>query len=173
MNNTNTLTLTKTNVTVFLFLLAVATLAPYTRNQFISGTIVNCTLLITTATLGIRAGLLISILPSTIALATGLLPSVLAPMIPFVILGNAVLILVFNYLKNINYWLGAVVGAAIKFGLLTGAISFVTHLIISQKIAASVSYMMSWPQLVTALAGSVVAFGILYVKNKTTTRASV
>ena len=91
MNSTKTFNVTKTDITVFLILLVVATLAPYTRNQYISGTIVNCTLLIATATLGIRAGLLICIIPSTIALATGLLPPVLAPMIPFIILGNAAL----------------------------------------------------------------------------------
>jgi len=165
MKVTKPLTITKTNITVFLILLAIATLAPYARNQFITGTIVNCTLLVTIATLGIRAGLLLCIIPSAIALAIGLLPAVLAPMIPFVILGNAVLIIVFDCLRNINYWLSVVSGAVLKFGLLAGAISIVTHLVINENAAASVSYMMSWPQLVTALAGSVVAFGILYPKR--------
>ena len=165
MNATKTINVTKTDITVFFILLAVVTLAPYTRNQYISGTIVNCTLLIATATLGIRAGLLICIIPSTIALATGLLPVVLAPMIPFIILGNAAFIIVFDYLKKINFWLGSISGAVLKFGLLAGSISLVTHLITNKNTAAHVAYMMSWPQLVTSLAGCVVAFGILYLKH--------
>jgi hypothetical protein len=143
MNNTRALTINKTNIITFLILLMVATLAPHAGNQFVTGTIVNCTLLITVATLSIRAGLLTCIIPSTIALTTGLLPVVLAPMIPFIILGDAVLLITFDYLNKINYWLGAITGSVLKFAFLAGAISIVTHLIINENAAASLAYMMS------------------------------
>jgi hypothetical protein len=172
MNATKTLTISKTGVAVFLILLAAASLAPYTKNQYITGTIVNGTLLITVATLGIRAGLLIGIIPSTIAFVTGLLPTALAPMIPFVILGNAVLMLVFDYLRKTNFWLGAVSGAVLKFGLLIGSIFIVNHLIMNKNVTANATFMMSWPQLVTALAGSAAAFGVLYLKNTRALRHS-
>jgi hypothetical protein len=170
MNNTKTITVTRSNIVLFLILLTVATLAPYARNQFVTGTIVNCTLLVTTATLGIGAGLLACIVPSTIALAVGLLPAALAPMIPFVIMGNAILIITFDYLNKTNYWLGAITGSVLKSGLLFATIWLVTNLLVNKNPAASVAYMMSWPQLVTALAGSVAAFVIIYPKKQDAAR---
>jgi len=167
MNRTQALTLKRTDVIEFIILLFAATLAPLAGNQFITGTIVNSALIVAVSTIGVRAALLIGILPSTIALGTGLLPSILSPMIPFVILGNAVLVIAFDYLKNINYWLGAMIGAVLKFGLLTGAISVVIGLLTNKSVADNVAYMMSWPQLVTAVAGGVIAFGILYLKRQT------
>ncbi len=166
MNKIAILTNKRTEIIIFSVLLGAATLAPLIGNQFITGTIVNSCLLLAAATLGIRAALLIGILPSTIALATGLLPAVLAPMIPFIILGNTILVMVFDYLKRTNYWLGAVTGAVLKFGFLYAMISIVSDLIINKNIVSNVAYMMSWPQLVTALAGSFAAFGILYLKDK-------
>jgi hypothetical protein len=165
MNN-RAITLHKTGIITFLALLTVATLAPYAGNQYITGTIVNCVLLVTTATLGIRAGLLICIIPGAIALAVGLLPLILAPMIPFVMLGNTAFIIVFYYLKDTNYWIGAVSGAVLKFGLLCGAVSIITGLVISENIDTDIADMMTWPQLVTTFAGSLAAFGILFLRRK-------
>ncbi len=168
MNAVKVVSIKRTGALVFLVLLAAATVAPYTGNQFITGTIVNGVLLTATAVLGIRAGLAAGIIPSTIALATGLLPPVLAPMFPFIILGNALLVIVFDYLKQFNYWLGAISGAILKFGLLYGTVSIVTGLIIDDTAAANMSYMMSWPQLVTAIAGSLAALGVIRLKNRVT-----
>ncbi|HCP60545.1 MAG TPA: iron hydrogenase, partial [Dehalococcoidia bacterium] len=83
-----TLTITREAVITFVVLLGIATVAPLSGSQFITGPIVNATLLIAVALLGMRDGILIGLIPSTIALATGLLPAVLAPMIPFIIVGN-------------------------------------------------------------------------------------
>ena len=166
MNGIRTLVLKRTEVLLFLVLLGTATLAPLTGNQFISGTIVNCALFLAVCSIGIQAALLIGIIPSVIALATGLLPPILAPMIPFIILGNIILVVVMDKLRKMNYWLGAAAGAFLKFGLLNGVSSIVFGLLMNRTLAAHVSYMMSWPQLVTALAGSIAAFGILFAKRK-------
>ena len=96
-------------------LVAVATLAPLIGSQAIVGPIVNATLFISVVLLGVRAGILVGLIPSSIALYIGLLPSVLAPMIPFIIIGNTILVLVFGYLKNRNYWLGVVSSGFLKF----------------------------------------------------------
>jgi hypothetical protein len=161
VSNTRVAAIRRTDIRLFLMFLTVSTLAPLTGNQFISGTVVNCVLILTTTVLGVHYGLLVGVIPSTIALATGLLPAVLAPVVPYIILGNIILVVAFAYLKNVNYWLGAVSGAVLKFGLLTGATSLVIGLLSKQNTAAGVVYMMSWPQLVTALAGGLVAFGLL------------
>jgi len=162
MNNRGeTLTIDRTSVITFVILLGIASAAPLIRNQFVTGSIVNATLLIAVALLGIRDGLLIGLIPSSIALATGLLPPVLAPMIPFIIVGNAILVVTFGYLRNKNYWLGLVSGSVLKFAFLFGTSSIVINLLFSQKVAASVAMMMSWPQLVTAIVGGLLAYGFL------------
>jgi len=156
-----TLTITKEAVLTFAALLGIATAAPLIGNQFITGSIVNATLLIAVALLGMRDGILIGLIPSSIALATGLLPAVLAPQIPFIILGNAILVVTFGYLRHINYWLGVVSGSVLKFAFLFGTSSIVANLLINEQLAGKVAVMMSWPQLVTALAGGLLAYGFL------------
>ncbi len=155
------LTINRTAVITFVVLLGIASAAPLIHNQFITGPIVNATLLIAVAVLGIRDGLLIGLIPSSIALGIGLLPPVLAPMIPFIIVGNAILVVTFGYLRHKNYWLGVVSGAVLKFAFLFGTSSIVTNLLLNQQVAAKVAIMMSWPQLVTALAGGLLAYGFL------------
>jgi len=165
-SNAETLTITKEAVITFVVLLVIASAAPLFRNQFITGSIVNDTLLVATVLLGMRDGVLIGLIPSSMALAVGLLPPVLAPMIPFIIVGNAILVLTFGYLKNKNYWLGLVSGSVLKFAFLFGTSSIVGNLLLNQKVAASVAAMMSWPQLVTALLGGLLAYGFLQGTKK-------
>ncbi len=160
------LTITRTKVITFVVLLGIASSAPLFHNQFITGPIVNATLLIAVALLGVRDGLLIGLIPSSIALATGLLPAVLVPMIPFIIVGNAILVVTFGFLKGKNYWLGVISGSVLKFVFLFGTSSIVTGLLLNQQLAANVAVMMSWPQLVTALAGGLLAYGFLRSTKK-------
>lgn len=160
-NRAESLVVTRTRVIEFVLLLGVATAAPLFHNQFITGPIVNATLLVAVALLGMRDGILIGLIPSSIALSVGLLPPVLAPMIPFIIVGNAILVVTFGYLRNKNYWLGLVSASILKFTFLFATSSIVINLLANQKVAANVAVMMSWPQLVTALAGGLIAYGFL------------
>ena len=141
----------------FFVLIGIATTAPLLHSQPITGSIVNATLFITVVLLGVRSAILIGLIPSLIALSTGLLPTVLAPMIPFIITGNAVLILVFSYLRNKNYWLAMISASLLKFLLL---FSF------SRGISSVIALMMSWPQLLTALSGGLIAYLFLKAVKK-------
>jgi len=156
-----TLTITRETVITFVVLLGIATVAPLSGSQFITGSIVNATLLIAVALLGMRDGILIGLIPSSIALATGLLPVVLAPMIPFIIVGNAIMVVIFGYLRDKNYWLALASGSVLKFAFLFGTSSIVANLLINEQLTEKVAVMMSWPQLVTALAGGLLAYGFL------------
>ena len=166
---TSTLTINRLAIVTFAVLLGIATAAPLVGNQFITGTIVNATLIIATVALGVRNGLLLGLIPSSIALASGLLPALLSPMIPFIILGNAALVVAFDYFGKKNYWLGMVTGSILKFGIIFGTSSIVTNMIVSQQVAAKVAVMMSWPQMVTAFAGGLVAYGFLRATRKSGT----
>ena len=169
--------LTKINIIYglkFLILLTLATFAPLLgiHSQWLTGPIVNVALILAVYLIGVRPAILIGILPSTIALSAGLLPAPLAPMIPFIILGNTLMILTVDWFKNENaYWSGIIFGAAGKFCLLFFTSNLVIHLLIQPVLAPAVSQMMSWPQFVTAILGGIIAWAVLkigkinYVKN--------
>jgi len=146
------------NLTAVLFLTGVITIAPLFHFQPVTGPIVNAILFISVCLLGIEHALLIGLIPSVIALSTGLLPAILAPMIPFIMLSNAILIITFAHLRNKNYWLGIIVASVLKFIFLFTTSSVVINLLLKKEIAVKVASIMSWPQLVTALAGGVIAY---------------
>ncbi len=171
------ITFTKINIIYlikFLILVTLATFAPLLgfHSQWITGPIVNMALILSAYLLGIRGALLIGILPSTIALSTGLLPAVLAPMVPFIILGNSILILIIDLFLNKSgedvgfykkYFLALAIAAAFKFLFLFFTSSLVINLLLKQALADKVARMMSWPQFFTAIIGGILAFGILKV----------
>ena len=161
------LTIRRETALTLLVLIAIAVAAPiFIKQQLITGTIVNAALIIGTVVLSTRDGLLIGLLPSSIALAAGLLSPVLAPMIPFIIVGNAILVLTFAYFKKLNFWAGVAVAALLKFTFLYGISSVVIGLLVNKTVAPMVVQMMSWPQLFTALAGGLLAFGYLKLTGK-------
>jgi len=157
------------NLTIFLFLTSAITIVPLFHFQPITGPIVNAILFIAVSLLGIEYALLIGLIPSVIALSTGLLPAILAPMIPFIMLSNAILIITFAYLRNKNYWLGVITASMLKFLFLFTTSSVVINLLLKKEVATKVASIMSWPQLVTALIGGVMAYivlkGLKKIKN--------
>lgn len=145
----------------FLVLLSVAIFAPLAHSQIITGSIVNATLFIAAATLGLEGAIMIGVLPSFFALLAGTLPLPLAPLIPFIILSNAVLVITFVSLKPTNYWLKMVAAASFKFIFLSAVSLAVIKLLFSGKIVLAAATMLSWPQLVTALIGGALAYTVL------------
>ncbi len=150
----------------FLVLLSAAIFAPLAHSQIITGSIVNATLFIAAATLGLEGAIMIGILPSFFALLAGTLLLPLAPLIPFIILSNAVLIITFVYLKKANYWLKMIAAASFKFIFLSVISLAVIKLLFSGKIALAAATMLSWPQLLTALIGGILAYAVLQGRNK-------
>lgn len=166
-NNTATLALRKESLLTLMGLIGIAIAAPLLiKQQLITGTIVNAALIVGVTWLGSRDALLIGLMPSSIALATGLLSPVLAPMVPFIIIGNTILVLAFAYLKNLNYWAGIATASVLKFAFLYWSSHIVTGLLINKQVAPTVANMMSWPQLFTAVAGGIVAFAAVKALRK-------
>jgi len=152
----------------FISLMAVVAVVPhYVHNQFITGPIVNAVLFIAAAVLGAGNAILIGLVPSVVALVSGLLPTPLAPMVPFIMISNAILILAFSYTKKINYWAGVLGGTLFKYAFLYLTSTVVVGLISNQNIATkAAATMMAWPQIVTAIVGGVIAFGVLKLYEK-------
>ena len=153
------------SIAQFSILLAIICVAPLIKNQFITGTIVNASLLIATILLGLRGGLLLSLIPSIFSLSFGLLPLVMAPMIPFIIAGNMMLVLIFNLFKKDSYWKGVILGSLLKSSFLFLIAQLVIGFFVKQQVAANIAVMMSWPQLITALLGGSLTY-ILYKNGK-------
>jgi riboflavin transporter len=147
----------------FVFLTGIALIAPLIQNQVITGSIVNAVLFFSTVVLGVQAGILIGLIPSLIALFIGLLPIMFVPIIPFIILGNIILVLVFNFLKEKNYWLAVVSAGFLKFIFLFSVSSIFINLFLEKQTATKMALMMGWPQFFTALFGGLISY--LFLTN--------
>ena len=110
--------------------------------------------------------MLVGLLPSLVALASGLLPASLAPMVPFIMVGNAILILTFNFFKKRNFWLSVGIASFLKFLFLFSTSSIVINLLLEKEVAQRAALMMSWPQLVTALVGGALACLVLKASRR-------
>jgi len=149
----------------FALLLALILFAPLVGNQFVTGTIVNASLLMSVVLFGLPGAIVLCFIPSIISLLTGLLPFVIAPMIPFIIMGNILLVLIFDLLRKKNFFLGLVPAALLKFSFLFLTSNYLIHFFVKETVASNIAIMMSWPQLITALLGGVVAYSLSVMYN--------
>ncbi len=156
------------SVAQFAGLASVAVFLPYiVPFQWVVGPIVNAVLILTLLKFGFRHAVAIAIIPSLAALSGGLLPIVLAPVVPFIMISNVILILCVDWFynnfkdKTKGYWVGVIVGAGLKFSFLFLSVNIISGLLIQQELAVKVAQMMSWPQLYTAVIGGAIAWGVL------------
>jgi len=141
---------------------AIAVAAPYFVNQLITGSIVNALLFISAVMLGLESAFFLCLIPSLISIYTGLLPIALVPMIPFIMTGNALLVLIFYKFGKQKFWQGAMPAVIIKFAFIC-VVGIVLANSVLSGIAPAVMIIISWPQLATALAGACVAY--LFLKT--------
>lgn len=142
-----------------------AVLLPFLiHNQWFTGPLVNAALIVVLFCLGWRAAALVAFLPSLAALGGGLLPIIAAPLIPIIIAGNLILITVIYQITKIKfslktYWFALTLAALAKFFVMFLAAKGVTALLGWSPLNILINTMFSWPQLITALVGGVLAFG--------------
>jgi len=153
MSKTNVTVKWITKTAVLLSLLIVIQL--FRMPQLITGIIVNFILLLSFIQVDVFSGIIIGLVSPVVAFLLGILAAPLAPMIPFIMLGNAVYIAIFALIrsKKPNWWkalIGVILGASVKFALLSLSVKYL--IAAPPKIAQA----MSIPQLYTALMGGVV-----------------
>ncbi len=122
--------------------------------QQVTGPVVNALLFLAVGSVGTGNAILVGGLPSMVGIAQGTIPLPLAAMVPFIVAGNAVLVVTFGLLRRRGFALAAVAAAVLKFALLYCAVTYVV------RVPQPVATMMQWPQLFTALAGALLAFGV-------------
>lgn len=149
---------------------------PY--NNYIVGPVVNAALLVATASAGLWSGIAISVIAPLVSAFTNKAP--IAPLIlgfsPFIIIGNAIIVLAFWLFRKKDGTpgklrgsiIGVAVGSVLKFGFLYGGITAFTSLVsgIKPQQAATLISLFSWPQLFTAIAGGAVAIVVLKLAGK-------
>jgi len=163
--------LTETQVkklTKFLLISGLAILVPFfVPFQWLTGPIVNALLIISLFVIGIRSAVFLSLVPSIIALSAGILPAILAPMIPFIMLSNIIFVLMIEVLyksfdnKIIAYWFSIFSASAVKFLFLFLSVNTISGLLLKKELSSKVAEILSWPQFYTALLGGIIAFVVL------------
>ncbi len=176
MTNQRIASLTRVQVKTlskFLLISGLAIMIPfYIHIQWLTGPIINALLVLSLFLLGIRSAVFVALIPSIVALSVGLLPAILAPMIPFIMLSNILFVLVidlvYKSIKNekASYWLAILLASFIKFTFLFLSVSVISKLLIKSELAVKVAQILSWPQFYTALLGGVIAFIILKCLKK-------
>lgn len=131
--------------------------------NFIVGPLVNACLIIAAAVVGFSGGCTIAVLAPAGAYLTG--AAIPLPFLPFVAVGNAILVAGFCLLRK-NQWAGLAVGAVAKFLFLWGSVVLFLSLR-NKPLAGAMLFTFSWPQLVTAIVGGMIALGVLAAIRKT------
>lgn len=135
--------------------------------QWITGTVVNCLLFLTAEKLSKKESLPVVVLPSLGAVTYGVLfgpqTMFLYYFLPFIWIGNYLLMFLFSTLKNQKYFIRVAVSSFAKYLFLF----LLANLYFGLKIVPKLFIVsMGTLQLVTALSGGILSFFILKFINK-------
>lgn len=134
--------------------------------QPVTGPAVNAILLLSVLLVGWKSATGIGVITPLFALIRGQLPPVLAPMVPFIMLGNAVLVLSFTALWRFRkirsemprFVLGVGLAAILKTAWLWMAAVWTVPVILGKQIPHTVVTAMTLPQFVTAVLGGMITW---------------
>ena len=138
----------------------------FVHNQWLTGPFINALLLLGCVLVGPMEAVVLGLVPSTVALSSGLLPLPLAPMIPFIMISNAIFIAVFHYINKKSFSFAVLLGAFLKFLFLFSFSTFLAQNLLAETLLPKIAVMMSWSQFATALLGGVFAFVVLKFLKK-------
>jgi len=163
-----------TQTAVMLALLIGAQIITRSFGQFVTGSIVNLILLVSVFIIGIYGGVTIAVLSPILAFLAGIGPAFIQ-IIPFIAIGNVLFVTIAwliakNYIAKVNKngfvisSIGLIAASVVKFlflwiGLVVIALPLIPG--IKEKQVAVIGAAFSWPQLVTALIGSILAIMIV------------
>ena len=143
-------------------------------NQYVTGSMVNLLLAVSALTFGLATGLSVAVMSPVFAFLVGVGP-VFPPLVPFIILGNAVYVVAWFVLGRLSSsmhqgswrkafsFINPVAAAAAKFlalysGVVLLALPYILN--VNEKQIELMSLMFSYPQFVTALIGGSIANAI-------------
>jgi len=130
-------------------------------NQLIIGSLVNLTLIIAAWAVGFWSGAAVSVLAAVISYFQGHIPII--HLVPLIAAGNIVIVAVVWFFRSHIPAAGIIIGAAAKAAFLWLGIVKILLPIASKNALLKgpaiekLSLMFSWPQLITALTGGLLA----------------
>lgn len=142
-------------------LLSLALIFQIGFNQFAQpavGPLVNMTLIVATLIVGPLSATLIGVLTPLVAFLLGIMP--LLPIVPFIMIGNAIFVFSFYLVSNKRGFLFEGIGVVVAALLKTAFLAFsVRYLVINfvAKVPPKLVTALSLPQLYTALIGGFLA----------------
>ena len=169
-----TLWITRTAIFIAL-LIAVQYLTSFLGNQYVTGSLVNLILIVAVMTCGLYSGAAVSLVSPFFAFLLNIGPKFIQ-LIPFIALGNFTLVLVWYLMAgrreesgSVGKFVAVVVAAIAKFlvlylGIVKIALPFL--LTLPEPAAKAMSLTFSYPQLVTAGVGGIIALAILPTLTK-------
>jgi len=178
----NVLWITRTAVLLALLITVQFVTSPL-GNQFVTGSIVNLLLIVSLLTCGPATGITVAVLSPVFASLAGIGPA-FPPIVPFMALGNLTFVLAWFLLGLLNKpdkpgirykvagYAIAAAAAFVKFitlytGIVLIAIPYILN--INEKQGATLALAFSYPQIVTAVIGGVVALIAVPVLQKART----
>lgn len=148
-------------------------MGPVSVGQIITGSLVNLMLIMSVLLIDLKAGVTVGILSAILATLLGIGP--IFPIItPAIAAGNAILVIVVglgyarSHSNNLGRLAAIALGAVAKCGFLWYTVPKLFAFIpeIKPPQAAALGIMFSWPQLVTAMIGGLIAMMIYPVVKK-------
>jgi len=157
----------KEKVLIFSALVVLAAYLPTViHSQPVTGSLVNMSLILAVFLLGPLEAVLLALIPSFFALTSGLLPLPLLPMVPFIIIGNMILICVYHYLGRKNFFLAIAAASFCKFLFIYASLNLFVSFSPGGKQMVPLASMMSWTQFLTAVSGGILAYSVLLFVKK-------
>ena len=136
--------------------------------QPITGPLVNMMLILTALVLDPLAGVILGTITPLVAGFRGQLPAILLPMVPAIIIANALFVLTFSTVQKslkhvipvmISTLLALLIAATIKFLLLYAAASWIIPILFGKSFPEAILTMMTFPQFLSAFIGGIFALG--------------
>lgn len=150
-----------TRTAVFIALLVALQFLTSSLGQFVTGSVVNLILILSVMLGGLASGVTVAVLSPVFAFLLGIGPK-LPPLIPFIILGNLALVLVWHFvagrtkpMSTVKNILAAAIAALVKFGVLYLGVVVIAPSLFA--VPEPMLAMFSFPQLITAAIGGAVA----------------
>ncbi len=126
--------------------------------QFVTGPLVNALLFLAAALISPISGVLIGLFTPLLAFSFGIMP--LAPAVPVIMLGNGLLAAVYGLLSR-KPVLGVGVASLAKYAVMTLSVYFLFPGLLKITFPQKVVTILTTPQLLTALAGGVLALLVI------------
>ena len=176
-----TITQTAAMLTLLICLQRVGSMMPDTIKQIVTGTFVNCVLAVTVLIVGLGGGNTVALISPVCAFLLGIAPN-LVTVVPIMI-GNTCYVVLLKLLmgKSWRQPVALITAAAVKFGVLyllvvkvicglaSGALlgkKLGDTIVLAPPMLKMLPVMFTWPQLITAITGGVLALLIVPVVRK-------